>query len=503
METILIVDDMPANTFALERILKQKDWNTLIAETGADALKIIREELPNAVLLDIMLPDIDGLTVLEEITSNSITKHIPVIMVTAQTDDEVLKDAFEKGAVDFIKKPINNLELLARVQTALRLKNQDELKKSETAFRKSQARFSAILDIAPDAIISINENQEIILFNKEAENIFGYTYDEVKGMPLDTLLPEEFRQIHQEHVNEYMNSSSGPRYMGNRKNINGRRKNGNQFPGEASISKINIEGEILLTTIFRDITERKQAEEELHTAKEKAEAANQAKSHFLANMSHEIRTPMNAIMGFAAILLGKEDDPEKAKKLEIMMQSGESLLKTIDNILYYSNIESDEIRIHNSSFSFYDLCSRLKTLFIKEARAKDTIFTITVDPSIPPNVSGDEKWIELVLNSVIGNALKFTKEGTINIDCNYINNGVKIEISDTGIGIPEEKLETVFFPFSQADDTATRKYGGAGLGLPIARGLIEKMGGTIGLTSTVGTGSMCTITIPLQPDRTP
>ncbi|MCK5674652.1 MAG: response regulator, partial [Spirochaetales bacterium] len=218
---------------------------------------------------------------------------------------------------------------------------------------------------------------------------------------------------------------------------------------------------------------------------------------FLANMSHEIRTPMNAIIGFTDLLYSAEEDTEKKSKLELVKISGRNLLSLINDILDFSKIEAGKINLENRSFSLGSTQDHLHNMYKRKAEDKGIDFNISVDKSVPKTVNGDEHRIIQILTNVIGNALKFTKEGSITIDCKYNDGKALIKVSDTGIGIPSDKREHVFSTFTQADSSTVRKYGGTGLGLPISRSLAELMGGSLSVISAEGTGSTFILELPL------
>jgi len=249
----------------------------------------------------------------------------------------------------------------------------------------------------------------------------------------------------------------------------------------------------------KEISERKKVELELRVAKDQAEAANRAKNEFLNNMSHEVRTPMNAIIGFSNILLEQEKDPEKKEILEIIQDAGESLLTLINDILDAARIESGRLELESTYFSLSQLLEQIYRMFWERAKQRNLEFTVTTEPSVPPAVYGDVHRIKQVILNLVLNAFKFTHQGSISIDCTYDNenNITSVKISDTGIGITDEKLEIIFDLFSQGDTSVTREYGGIGLGLTIAYKLVDQMGGGISVKSEPGVGSTFTVELPL------
>jgi len=228
-------------------------------------------------------------------------------------------------------------------------------------------------------------------------------------------------------------------------------------------------------------TERQQAKD----AKNAAEVANKLKSSFLANMSHEIRTPLNSMLGFASILFEEENDLEKLEKLEIIINSGDHLLSLINNILDFSKIEAGKMEIERGSFSIHKLLNNIYNMFILKSQERHLSWAVHIDPSVPEIIVGDEHRIMQVLINLTGNAFKFTELGEVSVQTSYQDGQLEIRVKDSGIGIPKEKMKTIFSAFEQMDSSHTRKYGGTGLGLSITQSLLNLMGGSIRIESTL------------------
>lgn len=254
---------------------------------------------------------------------------------------------------------------------------------------------------------------------------------------------------------------------------------------------------VWLDGVILDITERRQMEEALREAKEKAEQAAAARATFVANMSHEIRTPMNSILGFTDVLLDGELAPDQRRHLDTIRNAGRALLRLLNEILDTAKLEKGAVELELNDFNLLSLIDELSSTLAANARAKGLRVDIHYDPALPANLRGDELRIRQVLTNLLDNAIKFTASGSVSLRAEARGEQLHFEVRDTGIGIPPERLTAIFEPFTQADASMTRRFGGTGLGTTISKQLVELMGGTIWAESAPGEGTTFHVLLPL------
>jgi len=390
---------------------------------------------------------------------------------------------------------ISKLELDGERIFTVILRDITDRKRAEEVIRASQARLAGILDTADDAIISLDKSQRITLFNQGAEKILGYSSAEILGKPLDLILPERFTDVHRGHIAEFGKSAETARKMGERRDIYGRRKDGSEFPAEASISKLQLEGETTFTVILREITERKRIEQALQEKNVELENAVLVKERFLSSMSHELRTPLNAIIGFTGTLLMKLPGPlnaDQIRQLQTIQTSARHLLSLIGDLLDLAKIESGKVEIDFEPVACEQVIDEMVTALGPLAETKGLSFEVHV-PTESVVVMTDRRALMRILVNLASNAIKFTEEGGVRIDLERVrDNGrafTRISVGDTGIGILPEDQKMVFEAFTHVEAMGARRYEGSGLGLHLSRMLAALLGGSISLQSESGVGS--------------
>jgi PAS domain S-box-containing protein len=356
------------------------------------------------------------------------------------------------------------------------------------------------------------DGPKIIYVNEAFANITGYSAEEAIGRTPRILQGKETQHHELDRLKEAL--KAGKPFEGEVINYH---KNGTPYWLDISIVPIhNEDGQIThFTAIERDITEKKRVETQIQDyadklellrfdaleAKKKAEAASQAKSEFLANMSHELRTPMNGIIGMTEILLDSGLNMEQLENAEILRASSDNLLTILNDILDISKIEAGELTIENVPYHMETAVRQIIQLFLPIALDQGVDLLFESGENVPPMVRGDLGRLQQILRNLISNALKFTEYGHIKVIVKAIERGGDMQlyfaVEDTGIGIPKDKLHSIFEKFTQADTSVTRKFGGTGLGLAITQQLVELMGGDISVDSIEGQGATFWFTLPL------
>ena len=362
----------------------------------------------------------------------------------------------------------------------------------------NEIKFQAdLINNVGQAVIATDLLGKVTYWNNAAEKIYGWSSSEAIGQNIVDLTPA--RQSNEQAIDILKKLSSGKTWAGE---FYVRRKDGSSFPALVTDTPIlDSNGELTgIIGISSDITERKHAEMELIEAKEKAEESDRLKTAFLNNVSHEIRTPMNSIVGFSGFLNDPDLKPNKRQEFtDIIIKSSEHLLAIIDDIIRIASIESGQEKIQKNEININLICDLIKDQFSSKANEKN------VTLSLIPGLTGDEADIitdatklTQILTNLIGNALKFTHQGYINYGYKLKNSQLEFYVEDSGIGIPLDMQEKVFDRFRQIETTATRNFGGSGLGLSISKAYVEILGGKMWLTSEMGKGSVFYFTIPYK-----
>jgi len=403
--------------------------------------------------------------------------------------------------------------------TPLPVHARDEVGQLTSAFNElmherlsADARLQSLVEFAPNAIVVVGVDGRIETFNREGERCFGYARDEVLGQPLEILVPERLHEQHAAHRHRFFADrlSAEPVRMGQGQVLYGRRRDGSEFPVEVNLSAVRTDQGTKVLAVISDITERhrlrievEQRAVELERERDRAEAANRAKSDFVANMSHEIRTPMNAVLGMVYLLGNTQLTQQQRKYLNMVRVSGQSLLGILNDVLDFSKIEARKLELSPVDFALNDVMDSLATMMTMNAGDKELELAISVDAAIPNRLRGDSMRLQQILINLAGNAIKFTEQGEVVVSVVLSARDerhalLRFEVRDTGIGMTEIQMGQLFNAFSQGDQSITRRFGGTGLGLAITKRLIELMGGQIAVNSRAGQGSTFWFSLPFD-----
>lgn len=384
------------------------------------------------------------------------------------------------------------------------LEDATQQKRAELKLKTSEAKFRNLFDNAFDAIMILDE-LKIVDYNKKFLHLFGQGRLRRKRMGFDQLCPQlqSNGQSSRELLLSKMEAtfSDKPQVFG----LLMQRKS-KYFDAEVSFTSIQVESQMMIQAIVRDVSERIKAEKQIRKSRDTAERARKAQTEFLSMMSHEIRTPLNAVVSLTDLMLHESPRPDQLQNMQSVNVSAIHLLGLIDDILDYNKIESGNIQFEEVNFNIRELVDQVLNTFELKAREKKLILSGSVHKDVPDFIIGDSLRIKQVLLNLLSNALKFTEQGSVITTVHKLksptgNEFIKFCIKDTGIGIKLELQEKIFERFSQADISTSRKYGGSGLGLSICKRLADMQNGTISVSSEPGLGSEFCFSLPLRMGR--
>jgi len=479
---ILIVDDNIDTLRLLSNLLNKRGYKVRKAINGKIALMGVNAEAPDLVLLDVMMPVMNGYEVCKHLKSTPKTASIPVIFLTALDDPLDKIKGFEAGAADYITKPFQVEEVLLRIEHQLKIiQLQKQLEWQYGRLQQSEKRLLTIIDSMSDGLVILDGEGKVRFVNPAAQSWWNQPLDELLDKPLDL-----------------------PVSLGETTEIEFRQPSGNILVAEVQTEPIIWDNEAAYLVSLRDITERKQ--------KEAAEAANRAKTAFLASMNHELRTPLNAILGFTQILQRDSSlTPQQQKYLNTIRTSGNHLLTLINDILDLSKIEVGKMELYPHDVHLMNFLFGVTEICRIRAAKKGITFLYQPSAQLPPTIHTDEKRLRQVLINLLSNAIKFTDTGTVTFQVSLIsqqpqtndigqtaNNKIRFEIEDTGVGIAVEELDKIFEPFEQVGEK-NRKAEGTGLGLTITKRIISLMGSELRVESSLEVGSTFWFDLELSP----
>ncbi len=496
---VLMVDDTPANIDVLRKVLSIEGYRLSFANSGEKALKILERAIPDLILLDVMMPGMDGFETCRHLKADEKTRDIPIIFITAKTDMEDLVEGFKAGAVDYIAKPFRQEEVCMRVRTHLQTRilmiQRESLLQN---IRANEERFRLLSNWSPVGIFQVDNEGKLTYTNRKWHDILGVNDTEMlEGEWLNAAIHGEDRELVQQTWQNSLQSREGYALKFRLITASGNTRWVHVQTTPLFLGNQELNG--FIGTI-EDITEFKLNEQQMRNAKESAEAIARAKAEFLSGMTHELRTPLNAIIGYSEMLSEDVTGEGYGEDLEKITSASKYLLNLINNVLDLSKVEANRMTLYLEEFNIplliKEVVSTIQPLVKKNNNALDVSIDLTTQ-----TMYADATKVRQILYNLLSNACKFTKEGTIILRVQAVQEEiefVEFSVIDTGIGLTEEQLEKLFQKYAQADASIARDYGGTGLGLVLTQQFCNMMGGSVHVNSKHGAGSEFSIRLPRQ-----
>ncbi len=491
---ILIIDDDEIDRIALRRSIRSSGFEAEItaATSKTEALEALRDHSFDCIFLDYNLPDCKGVDFLrnhrEEIN------NAPVIVITSQGDELIAVEAMRSGACDYMPKNLVNPEGIGQsIRYALRINAAEQItSKAEKARLDTERTLEAVIAKAPVIIFEINNQGRFTMLKGKCIELLGINPEDIIGKSIQDVqrvLPFDLSKL---------------------KSI----IKGEENTTCVEAGGIHLEINCIVQTdhnnepcgmigIGTDVTELKNSEINLKNDLDTVKESQQVKEQFLANMSHEIRTPIHGITSLTNLLLKTPINSDQLTYLNAIKKSADNLLVIINDILDLSKIEAQKMTFESTIFNINEMVDTTFELFRAKASEKGITVRKSTDECIPEYVKGDPTRLSQILNNLVNNAIKFTNKGNVEISAKLVDTNqncsmISFAVKDTGIGIAQNKLSTIFDMFTQAGDDITRKYGGTGLGLSIAKNLVDLQGGIIKVDSVINQGTTFTFSLPFD-----
>ena len=370
----------------------------------------------------------------------------------------------------------------------------------------AEERFRLVVEASPNAIVLVDGKGRLTMVNRQTEQMFGYSREEMLGEPVEKLLPEAVRAMHPGLREKFLKDPS-PRRMGGNRELFGQHRDGSLIPLEVGLSPLRSGDDLLVQAVIIDISERKLAEQRLREQAEQLALANRYKSEFLANMSHELRTPLNSILILSEQLrhnVAGNLSEKQVKHADIVYKAGNDLLQLINDVLDLAKIEAGRVQLKLEPVNVHDLLVELDSSLRPMAEIKGLRLITQLEPGVPRVIHSDRGRLQQILRNLMSNALKFTEHGEVelaisrsDISLDEDRETLQFTVRDSGIGIDPAQHQRIFQAFQQIDGSTSRRFGGTGLGLAITRQLTEVLGGQISVESTVGEGSRFIVRLPV------
>lgn len=496
---VLLLPPTARDAAITERILNENNIETyacrdiehfcLEAEVGAGVLLIAEEHLVN---------DQRSL-VSQMLVRQPAWSDLPFLILTlASSQNSLILEQWQQTAnVTLITRPLQIQSFLSVVRSRLQdRKRQYMVRDLLDSLEQHGREFSQLADAMPQIVFTTTEQGEIEYLNQRALDYFGVDRGEIAGFDwISTIVESDFANA-KLHWNRALETGSSFQSEFRMQHAQTRE---HRWHLARSLPVRDEEGNVIrwFGTVT-DIHKQKLSEAKLSLALQEADAANVVKTEFLANMSHEIRTPMTAVLGYTELLAKKESDPEKLHFLNVIRQNGEFLVEIINDILDLSKIEAGKLEMTLEPVHLAQLIAEIQSLMLVRAAENNVEFNVEFSETVPPFVHSDSKRLRQILINLIGNAVKFTKRGSVRLLVSMCADKIRFDVTDTGIGMTQQQVDNLFLPFQQADSSVSREYGGSGLGLAISQRLAAMLGGEITVQSQIGQGSVFSCSLPVN-----
>jgi PAS domain S-box-containing protein len=491
---LLIIDDDDVDSMAIKRAIKSSGFNaelTLVDAYDLGMEQAITKEF-DALIIDYHLQGLTAMDFIEEFHQRG--GATPIVIISSQGDEKIIVDLMKRGASDYLPKASITPENIARsIKTAL--KSNDSKKERnhiEHDLVKAEQTLNAVVEKSSLIVFSINESGVFTLFKGKTLDVMQLSEQDIIGKSVFEIwnkLPVRLKDVKKALLGEEFKELIA---------FEGRFFESHYIPAR------NNDGVLTgVMGIATDITGHKEQEDQLRQQVILSSETQKIKEQFLANMSHEIRTPIHGIIGITKIVLQSNPDKELLHYLNAIRKSADNLLVIINDILDFSKIEAEKMTFESVCFNLFELVNTINELFKARISDDKVKIVLEMDPELPPLIKGDPVRLTQVINNLMGNAVKFTHQGSVTLSVSkHKLMGeeaiISFQVKDTGIGIAEDKLSTIFDSFSQAGSDITRKYGGTGLGLSIAKRIVELQEGNITVESKINEGTTFYFTLPFQ-----
>lgn len=469
-----------------------------VSSSGEDCLQDIQTSFPDLFLMDINLAgEWSGIETAKRVNA---VKNVPIIFLTAYADQATLEDVKQSGIFGYVTKPFKQVDLKTEIEFTIdRFTKLMDLKKDRdntvSNLEETEAFFKQVVDSVSDIIYRIDLKGFFTFVNSSGINQIGYAWEELKNMRYTNIIRKDYK--HKAYVffkNCYLNLEENSYFE-----FPILTKKGNEIWIGQNIHLVMSNKKIVgVQAVARDVTQEKIVKEQLIIAKRNAENTANMKSQFLANMSHEIRTPLNGIIGLVHLLSASNLSDKQQHYLQAISTSSNQLMGIINDVLDLSKIEAGKMSVELSEFDLHELVESVIHAFELKSSEKNVELVFSIEADVPKLVVGDAIHLNQILFNLVGNAMKFTENGKVILAVSLLEKGadsfrIQFLLKDTGIGMKEEVLESIFDNFTQAENETSRKFGGTGLGLAIVKKLVELQGGSIQVKSKLGKGSVFVI----------